>query len=391
MKLTFKLAWSFIIKSYKQSLLIILTIVTGIGAVVFIISLASSLKAMIKSFAGDNFPDLEVRRTIYEEPYFDIDEDFKAVMEDLPEVEKFIFIYIPGTITAKTQTNKKINSIYFIGFDDFDGFNYFNIEDSLVKGRFPDKANEVLIDDVVFTKEGLSLNDTFLFNSSRFTNVNVKIVGTFKTPTYAVNKNRAYFVFDDFVDKTGASAHLFFRFNKDVNIKELYETIITEELTNYYPGIEHYPLYWDDSIPFLEQIENSQTIFLIVMELFIGLVVFLLSSSLLVYLINKQSKSIGLLKALGYQQKEITLTFLIKTIILSFIATILGIILSHFGLNIFQAFMTDSDGSLILEVIKSFKLYLNAALIVFVIVLLATTLTLRKMKKASIIELIKRT
>jgi putative ABC transport system permease protein len=127
------------------------------------------------------------------------------------------------------------------------------------------------------------------------------------------------------------------------------------------------------------------------MELFIGLVVFLLSSSLLVYLINKQSKSIGLLKALGYQQKEITLTFLIKTIILSFIATILGIILSHFGLNIFQAFMTDSDGSLILEVIKSFKLYLNAALIVFVIVLLATTLTLRKMKKVPIIELIKRT
>jgi|LSQX01.1.fsa_nt_gb hypothetical protein len=43
MKLSFKLAKTFIIKSYKQTVLIMLTIIVGIGSVVFVMSLANSL------------------------------------------------------------------------------------------------------------------------------------------------------------------------------------------------------------------------------------------------------------------------------------------------------------------------------------------------------------
>lgn len=126
------------------------------------------------------------------------------------------------------------------------------------------------------------------------------------------------------------------------------------------------------------------------MELFISLVVFLLSSSLLTHALNKKQKTIGTLRALGYQNNYLYLSFFIETIILTLVASLIGIFFSHFGLNVFQTFMTDKEGRALLEVIKSGKLYLNAVLIVSVVVVISSLVTLRKMKNVPLVELIKR-
>ncbi|HHT39921.1 MAG: FtsX-like permease family protein [Acholeplasmataceae bacterium] len=392
MRLAFKLAWSFIIKSYKQSLLIVLTIITGIASVVFVISLASSLDRMVSRFGKDNFPDILVRYLVHGDPYFKVNKEFKEAVLSHDEVEKFNFFFTPGTtILVDADTNLINEDLKTLGFDNFDGFTFFDITNNIVKGTLPTNTNEMIVADHYFEKSNLKLNQNYhatFFSVGR--KAEIKIVGTFKPLTYNVHENLAYFVDDTFYQENVEAARLYFRIKDGVDLRDFYNNTLKPLLEEYYPNIDYYEVYWDSEVPYLETIGESQTIFLIVMELFISLVVFLLSSSLLTHALNKKQKTIGTLRALGYQNNYLYLSFFIETIILTLVASLIGIFFSHFGLNVFQTFMTDKEGRALLEVIKSGKLYLNAVLIVSVVVVISSLVTLRKMKNVPLVELIKR-
>ena len=293
MRLAFKLAWSFIIKSYKQSLLIVLTIITGIASVVFVISLASSLDRMVSRFGKDNFPDILVRYLVHGDPYFKVNKEFKEAVLSHDEVEKFNFFFTPGTtILVDADTNLINEDLKTLGFDNFDGFTFFDITNNIVKGTLPTNTNEMIVADHYFEKSNLKLNQNYhatFFSVGR--KAEIKIVGTFKPLTYNVHENLAYFVDDTFYQENVEAARLYFRIKDGVDLRDFYNNTLKPLLEEYYPNIDYYEVYWDSEVPYLETIGESQTIFLIVMELFISLVVFLLSSSLLTHALNKKQKA----------------------------------------------------------------------------------------------------
>lgn len=72
------------------------------------------------------------------------------------------------------------------------------------------------------------------------------------------------------------------------------------------------------------------------MQVFISFVILLITSLILSFSINSKTKQIGILKATGSHNKDIYLSFFILSTIIGLLGSVLGIILSHFGLNIFH-------------------------------------------------------
>ena len=115
----------------------------------------------------------------------------------------------------------------------------------------------------------------------------------------------------------------------------------------------------------------------------------MISSSVISYSIKEKRQQIGVLKALGYQQKHLTRTFLLQSYLLGIIASILGYMLTKGGLRFLRYIIRDPQGRPRLIITINEKLYIISFFTVFLTIMLATLNSLRKANISSTTELLK--
>lgn len=158
-------------------------------------------------------------------------------------------------------------------------------------------------------------------------------------------------------------------------------TITDSELTNEYS----YKNRYQTQVLF----DKAQILVFLIIQIFITAIIFLVSYTIFNYFVSRKLQQFGILKSLGFKQKEISKVLLLITIIIGTVDNTLAVIISRIGLSIFQRIMTHEDGTQRLKIVINMNVYTISIVLVFIAIGFSTLLILRKLRKINIINLIK--
>lgn len=380
MKLSFKLAFKFLIKSPLQSILIILTLLAGIASLLFLTTLFTSL---------DKTLDEATKATLYHVSLqgksnhtIKYNEELLQWIENHEDVESTI--YFRGVQQTIFYNDVEIINYLYLSIDE-EIFNYFKIK--LVSGRFPESANEIIIPDALKEKHNLTLPITLNSHLAQYNiNPEVTIVGTYD----ATNRLAGYRGNIGYISLINSPLNVV-NFNslriilKDINKTDKFLLDLKSEFDENNFRIADIR----ETSTIYKLIKRVQTLVLVTIEVFIALAIFMISSSIINYSITSKLKQIGILKAIGYQHKHLVRTFFIQSFILALISSALGLLLTNGGLKFLRFIMRDANGNQRLVISVNETLYYISFGVVFLTIMLSTYNAVRKTKLISTINLLK--
>lgn len=383
MKLSLQLTFKFLIKAPLQSLLIIFTMLAGIASLLFMTTIYSSLSKTIDDTISNSLYHVLVAKpqtaSIKELPY---NEEHLNWINSNEEVKTAFY--------GKTYTQsfnyqgKEIFLDLTIGESE-EIYNYYEIT-KIVEGKMP-KENEIIIPEAVRKQYNIKLPATVTYKLSAYFSKEITISGSYLLQDQFLKYVNALGTYQSVTNKELSSftfRGLYIKLNDTDNLSSY--------LTKHHEYFKDSQLHTNsllDTNTTYKFIKKTQNLVLITIQLFIALAIFMISSSVISYSIKEKRQQIGVLKALGYQQKYLTRTFIIQSYLLGVVASILGYLLTKGGLRFLRYIMRDPQGRPRLIITINEKLYIISFFTVFLTIMLATLNSLRKANISSTTELLK--
>ncbi|MCK9289967.1 MAG: FtsX-like permease family protein [Acholeplasmataceae bacterium] len=383
MKLSLQLTFKFLIKAPLQSLLIIFTMLAGIASLLFMTTIYSSLSKTIDDTISNSLYHVLVAKpqtaSIKELPY---NEEHLNWINSNEEVKTAFY--------GKTYTQsfnyqgKEIFLDLTIGESE-EIYNYYEIT-KIVEGKMP-KENEIIIPEAVRKQYNIKLPATVTYKLSAYFSKEITISGSYLLQDQFLKYVNALGTYQSVTNKELSSftfRGLYIKLNDTDNLSSY--------LTKHHEYFKDSQLHTNsllDTNTTYKFIKKTQNLVLITIQLFIALAIFMISSSVISYSIKEKRQQIGVLKALGYQQKHLTRTFLLQSYLLGIIASILGYMLTKGGLRFLRYIIRDPQGRPRLIITINEKLYIISFFTVFLTIMLATLNSLRKANISSTTELLK--
>lgn len=375
MKTSLKIAWRFIIKSPMQSLLMILTITLGIGSQLFIVTLSSSVTNLTNDIvlATNEHVYIDSSRNNFKNL---TDEDVELIKTH--ENTKYVSLHKQASYLVE-KDELPLLDLNITKIEE-EMLNIIDVKNNLVLGVPPIvDSNEIMVSTHYINENNLKLNDTITIISPTST-IDYLITGIYERPAYNPSSNYFGYIVESDLSPTNS---IYITLN---NIEEMDEYL--EFLNEHFKAPNR---IFDYANRYQAQvlINQAQLVGLFVIQIFITIAIILVASSIFNYFVSRKTSQLGILKALGYNQKQITRTLSLLTFILGFVSSLLGIIISKIGLDIFQRIMTYEDGTLRIKITTNIWLYALSVFLVYIAIWFSTYTTLRKTKKKQIVELIK--
>ncbi|MDD4090595.1 MAG: FtsX-like permease family protein [Acholeplasmataceae bacterium] len=383
MKLSLQLTFKFLVKAPLQSLLIIFTMLAGIASLLFMTTIYSSLSKTIDDTISNSLYHVLVAKpqtaSIKELPYneehlnwINSNEEVKTAFYGKTYNQSFIYqgkeIFLDLTIGESEEI-----------------YNYYEIT-KIVEGKMP-KENEIIIPEAVRKQYNIKLPATVTYKLSAYFSKEITISGSYLLQDQFLKYVNALGTYQSVTNKELSSftfRGLYIKLNDTDNLSSY--------LTKHHEYFKDSQLHTNsllDTNTTYKFIKKTQNLVLITIQLFIALAIFMISSSVISYSIKEKRQQIGVLKALGYQQKYLTRTFIIQSYLLGVIASILGYLLTKGGLRFLRYIMRDPQGRPRLIITINEKLYIISFFTVFLTIMLATLNSLRKANISSTTELLK--
>lgn len=384
MKLSFKLTFRFLIKAPLQSLLIIFTMLAGIASLLFLTTLFNSLDLTLDDIITNSLYHVRIlkKSTSTTKGYLNYNEEHLNWITSNPEVKSAIYLksYNNGFYYNGVNVSLALN----LGSSD-EIYNYFEAT-KIVNGQKP-KENEIIIPETIRKQYNIELPVTIQYRINAKNYRPLTISGSYETKDRLIKQNDALGTYQS-TSNQSLEKNLF-----DVLAIKLHNT---SDLDNYL--IKHEAFFKDPTIttssfknvsPTYQLIKNTQYIVLVFIQAFVALAIFMITASVISYSINQKRKQIGVLKVLGYQEKHLTRTFLIQSLILGIIASLIAYLLTDGGLRFFRHIMRDPQGHQRMIIAIDPMMYIFSFLLAFATIILATFYAIRKTRLNSAIELLK--
>lgn len=383
MKLSLQLTFKFLIKAPLQSLLIIFTMLAGIASLLFMTTIYSSLSKTIDDTISSSLYHVlvakpqtaSIKELHYNEEHLNwinSNEEVKTAFYGKTYTQSFIYqgkeIFLDLTIGESEEI-----------------YNYYEIT-KIVEGKMP-KENEIIIPEAVRKQYNIKLPATVTYKLSAYFSKEITISGSYLLQDQFLKYVNALGTYQSVTNKELSSftfRGLYIKLNDTDNLSSY--------LTKHHEYFKDSQLHTNsllDTNTTYKFIKKTQNLVLITIQLFIALAIFMISSSVISYSIKEKRQQIGVLKALGYQQKYLTRTFLLQSYLLGVIASILGYMLTKGGVRFLRYIMRDPQGRPRLIITINEKLYIISFFTVFLTIMLATLNSLRKANISSTTELLK--
>lgn len=377
MKTSLKIAWRFIIKSPVQSLLMILTITIGIASQLFIISLSSSVTNLSNDIV------LATNTHVFIDSIKDPYKSFNNVdLEMIKNHENTKYASLHKSFTGIVEKDDVQLLVLHINYIEPEMLNMIDTDNNLISGVAPSNdANEIIISVQYMYENNLKVNDyiSILISDEKIPHL---ITGVYERPAYSPLSNHfGYIVKSDLSPGRSISITL-----HDIKEIDEYLVFLQESFPPPFRIFEYANRYQAQTL-----INQAQTVGMFAIQLFITIAIVLVASSIFNYFVTQKTSQLGILKTLGFTQKQVRSTLSLMTFILGFISSILGIIVSRIGLTIFQNIMRYEDGTLRIKIVTDIRLYAISIAFVYIAIWFSTFNTLRKTKKIQIVDLIKST
>ncbi|WP_051652457.1 ABC transporter permease [Clostridium algidicarnis] len=273
------------------------------------------------------------------------------------------------------------------GFNIEDSDNIYNIKDRIYEGTYPKGENEIILGKEFQKESEVKLGENVYIVTAKGNKREVKIVGFYDFKVASINKN--------WVITTLKTSQDLFSFGNKTSFIEMQvkDPFIADELSDTIKSslnsedvkVEN----WKEQNEQLLSGLKGQNISSIMIQVFVLISVLLGIASILAITVVQKSKQIGILKAMGIQDKTASQIFLFEGIILGIFGALLGIALGLGLLFMFTKFAVNSAGTPVVDIYINYKFIGFSGIIAILSATIASAIPAINSSKLSPIEVIK--
>lgn len=385
MRLAFRIAWRFLFSNKGQTFLIALGIAVGIAVQIFIGSLINGLQAsLVDTTIGksSHITYLAKEKNTAIKNAMDLEQTVKNSIASYTAVSPTV------SNGAFLKTGSSTEQVLIRGFDFEKANKIYKFDKALTSGRLPKNAGEVILG-VDLTKDfNIALDSNIDLVTPAGKSYQAKVVGLFDFKVAAINKT--------WVVSTIDYARKIFSWGEDeissleIQLAKPFDAdIITTELINSNKNDSIKIENWKEQNAQLLSGLSGQSTSSYMIQVFVLISVVLGIASVLAISVLQKSKQIGILKAMGIQDRTASWIFLFQGIILGVLGGAFGIGIGFGLLYSFTTFALKPDGTPVVPILIDIRFIAISGGIAVLSSTLASIFPARKSKKLSPIEVIK--
>lgn len=383
-----KIALRFIRKNIIQSFIIFFAVALGVAAMFFIFSIGSTLEEMILEQTTAYQEHIIIQKAEKKVSQSSINHDIpKEILRNNSEVTNaFYRTSFSGNLTNDNSLYLNFELILSNSDTNYhESYGIGNIK-YLKSGRISDpKKQEIMLNDYFAKQNGIKAGDQVTFNYKNEYHFVLDVTGTYDLGLFRVSNNYAYASLDLFETDTLNEYSIIVQVE---NPKLINKT--KDKLTKYISEHKESRVdTWQDLNPDGNLLNLAQVAVILVIDIFILLAVFVVVVNMLNHSIKQKYMQLGILKAMGMQNGDINKVFTIQTLILSIPGLIIGLFSGSIIMNEYHNFMVYPDGTHRFNLLFLPKNYILSVMTIVLTILLANLLTIKRLKKSTIIEMIK--
>ncbi len=390
-----KAAFRFIIKSPFQTLTVLLAVIIGIGVEFFILSLGDVLDIMIleqtTSYQDHIYLDDYLDQPLY---YEMLDFELKNNLQNEDEIKYVFYSFnVQGAIISINEEENTPIPLNFITFDNFnDKDEYLNYSGLDVKrnlsdgSKMPENDNEIMLDKFFADKNEINLNDTITYKTTTGDDslYEFVVVGLFDLGIFRKDNAFTFTNIEKFGNIESSKFTLKIQLNSPMKTDEGLKVV-----KKYYDNPNFKFKTWKETTPEFNVLNLAQNATIFMIEIFISIAFFVVVLSVFNFSIQQKYKQIGILKAIGEKNKKVGLIFFYQTTIITLIGIIIGLIGGFIAIKLYANYMTYPDGEPRFLVNFKFTTFFIPLILIFTSSLFATFVSVIKVRRLEIIDLIK--
>lgn len=383
MKLAYSIAIRFLKSSKAQTILILLGIAVGVSVQIFIGSLIQGLQIGLVDKTIGNSSQITVSSKTEDK----LIDNWEEKVDKIKEVSGVENVSVSADFNAFLNEGSDDYALLIRGFNIDDSDKIYNIKDRIYEGTYPKGENEIILGKEFQKESEVKLGEDVYIVTAKGNKREVKIVGFYDFKVSSINKNWA-------ITTLKTSQDLFSFGNKTSFIEmQVKDPFIADELSDTIKSslnsedvkVEN----WKEQNEQLLSGLKGQNISSIMIQVFVLISVLLGIASILAITVVQKSKQIGILKAMGIQDKTASQIFLFEGIILGIFGALLGIALGLGLLFMFTKFAVNSDGTPVVDIYINYKFIGFSGIVAILSATIASAIPAINSSKLSPIEVIK--
>jgi lipoprotein-releasing system permease protein len=384
MKLAFKIAFRFLKSNKSQTLLIALGIAVGISVQIFIGSLinglqASLLDATIGSASHITFEHVEKNMII--DDYRPIDEfikDYSQITASTPSL----------TLGAFMDKDDNFTQVLYRGFPIERANEIYAFDEGITADSQLPQGNQVIIGSLLAEENNISIGDQISISPPEGQRVEITVSGIIDFKVNALNES--------WIIGSMALGQKIFNLPAnqittfEMQIEEPFDAdLIAKSMNTDNKDLKLTVINWKDENAQLLSGLTGQSSSSYLIQVFVIISVVLGIASVLAITVLQKSKQIGILKAMGINDRTSSYIFLSQGFMLGLLGGILGILLGIGLLFAFTTFALNPDGSPVVPILIDPTFIIVSGFIAVIASTGAAIIPALKSKKLSPIEVIR--
>ena len=387
MKLAFRIALRFLTSSKGQTVLIAMGIAIGISVQIFIGSLIEGLQISLLDSTIGSSSQITISAKEKNAAIDDYSDITNKITAGYPQVTEIASNLSQG---AFIKTEDQTTQVLLRGFELEKADGIYGLKDALVSGdQLPaTDSNEVIIGVDIAKDYNLDIGNTIELITPAGEMYEALIIGTFDLKVASINQSWVISSLDYAQDVfsfesnqvTGIEMQVEEPFDVDLISVEM-----TDNLDNDAIVIDNWKVQNESLLSGL----SGQSTSSLMIQIFVVISVVLGIASVLAITVLQKSRQIGILKAMGINDKTSSLVFLFQGFILGILGGILGIIFGIGLLYVFSTFALNADGTPVVPIFINYGFIGLSGMIAVTASTLASIIPALKSRKLSPIEVIK--
>ena len=383
MKLAFSIALRFLSSNKGQTLLIAFGIAIGVSVQIFIGSLIQGLQISLVDTTIGNQPQITIESLADDKLIL----DYETILKDISsnsEGVKFVSASAdgPALMTVKEDTF----SILVRGLSYQEAEGIYKIKKQLVDGNLPENKDETIIGTDLAEEANLAIGDELEVLAAFGETYTLKITGIFDLQVASLNSSWVLTSIE-----TGQS--MFSYGNAITGIEMQVDDVfaadtIAQDIQSKLPANLNVNNWKAENAALLSGL-NGQSISSYMIQLFVMVSVLLGIASVLAITVVQKSRQIGILKAMGIQDRAASQIFLLQGFMLGIAGAILGVLLGLGLAFAFTKFAVNPDGNPVVPLFIDQVFLAFSAGFAVVVSTLAALIPARRSSNLSPIEVIR--
>jgi len=334
--LAWKIAKRFLLNNKGQTLLVLAGIVIGVSVQIFIGSLIQGLQTNLVSKTVDSSPQIVIKA---DDP-FELAVIDKLKSSSLNQVTQQAAVVSDIGILLKDDTK---SSVFFKGMTVAGAQAIYQLNDKIISGRFPSTSDEIMLGVDRVNNQKLNINDQveILINQQELKKFT--IVGIYDLGVKTLNENWIFVDID--------SAQQLFKLDKmitsyEIKVSDVFKAdeIAQSMISDINDETIKVTNWKADNAQLLSGL-TAQSVSSYMIQFFVIISVTLGIASVLAISVSQKQRQIGILKAMGLNNRQSSLIFLFQGLILGVIGGLFGV-LAGVGMSYaFATFVKDAAGN----------------------------------------------